>query len=130
MKRSPKLELPLIVLQRKRGIPLPGQIYAALCQAIAAGHLRPGCRLPASRVLAGILNVSRNSVLAAYDELSADGLTSGRTGSGTRVSDNPGVALELLANRPGELPRLHESGYPRNPSSLSDPDGNQLYIHG
>lgn len=130
MKRSPKLELPPIVLLRKRGIPLPDQIYAALCQAIAAGHLRPGNRLPASRVLAGILKVSRNSVLAAYDKLSSAGLISGRTGSGTRVSNNPAVALELLINRPNDLSGLLESGYPRNPSSLCDLDGNRLYIHG
>lgn len=130
MKRSPKLELPSIVLQRKRGIPLPDQIYAALCRAIAAGDLRPGSRLPASRVLAGILNVSRNSVLAAYDKMSTDGLISGRTGSGTRVSNNPAALLELLADRPEDLLRLHESGYPRNRSSLRDPDGNRLYLHG
>lgn len=130
MKRSPKLELPPIVLQRKRGIPLPDQIHAALCRAIAAGDLRPGSRLPASRVLAGSLNVSRNSVLAAFDKLSAEGLISGRTGSGTCVSMNPAVALEVLANRPDDLLRLHESGYPRNPSSLRDPDGNRLYLHG
>lgn len=130
MKRSPKIDVPRIVLQRRRGIPLPEQIYKALRQAIAAGYLRPGSRLPASRVLAGSLNISRNSVLAAYDTLSAEGLISGRTGSGTCVSENPAVALELLAKRPDDLPRLHESGYPRNPSSLCDPEGNQLYIHG
>lgn len=130
MKRSPKIELPPIIIQRRRGLALPEQIYKALHQAIATGHLRPGSRLPASRVLASHLNVSRNSVLAAYDKLAAEGLLSGRTGSGTRVSNNPAALLELLATHPDQLSRLHESGYPRNPSSLCDPEGNQLYIHG
>lgn len=130
MKRSPKLELPPIVLQRKPGIPLPDQIHAALCRAIAAGDLRPGSRLPASRVLAGILKVSRNSVLAAYDKLSADGLTSGRTGSGTRVSPNAATILQLMATRPREMRRLRESGYAFNPAPLTDPDGHPLFIHG
>jgi len=129
MKRTPKLEIPPIALQRGRATPLAEQIHKILRQAIAAGYLQPGSRLPASRVLAGHLNVSRNSVLAAYDRLSAEGLISGRTGSGTRVCNDAGVLLKMLATRTDQLSRLRESGYPLNQSPMSDPDGNPIYVH-
>ena len=45
--------------------------------------LPPGARLPSSRALAALLNVSRNTVLNAYEALAADGLVrfSGRRGT-------------------------------------------------
>lgn len=130
MKCSPKLKIPAVALSRNRSVPLPEQIYAALRRAIADGAFPPGSRLPASRVLARSLRVSRNSVLAAYERLSAEGLICGRTGSGTRVSGNAAAHLEILASYPQQLSRLRESGYPANRSSLSDPDGNAIYVHG
>lgn len=130
MKRSPQLEVPSVKLCRDRRVPLPGQIHRALRQAIADGVLQPGSRLPASRVLARNLKVSRNSVLAAYEALCNEGLITGRTGSGTRVASNAATILQLMAVRPNELPRLRESGYPVNPSPLTDPDGNPIFIHG
>lgn len=130
MKRSPKLEIPPLVLCRKRGISLPEQIHRALREAITDGILPSGTRLPGSRVFARSLNVSRNSVLAAYERLAADGLISGRTGSGTRVCNHSAALLKMLAAQPDQLPRLRESRYPVNPAPLSDPDGNPIYIHG
>ena len=52
--------------------PLSEQIYRALRRAILAGELRAGARLPATRTLAQDLGVSRNTVLLAYDHLSAE----------------------------------------------------------
>ena len=74
-----------IPLSRGAG-PLFRQIYAGLRQAILAGTLHPGDRLPSTRDLAEQLGVSRTIVLLAYDQLLAEGFITGRGGSGTYVS--------------------------------------------
>jgi GntR family transcriptional regulator / MocR family aminotransferase len=53
--------------------PLHQQIYDGLRDAIVSGRLRAGARLPATRMLADNLCVSRNTVILAYDELAAEG---------------------------------------------------------
>lgn len=75
-----------LVLDRASPQPLHRQLYAALRVAILTGRLRPGVRLPPTRVLAADLGVSRNTVLAAYDQLLAEGFIEGRVGSGTYVA--------------------------------------------
>lgn len=64
------------------------QLLRALKQAILGGLCVGGTRLPATRDLAAELRVSRNTVLAAYDLLCADGLAVARGGSGTFVADS------------------------------------------
>ncbi|WP_275416306.1 MocR-like pyridoxine biosynthesis transcription factor PdxR [Actinoplanes xinjiangensis] len=54
--------------------------------AVAAGRLSPGSRLPATRLLAGELGVSRGVVVQAYQRLADEGLAEARTGSGTVVT--------------------------------------------
>lgn len=53
--------------------------------AIAGGSLPAGTRLPATRVLAAELGLSRGVVVEAYQRLTDEGLLSGRTGAGTVV---------------------------------------------
>src|SRR5438093_546162 len=71
----------LIELERANG-PLRGQLEAELRAAIRAGRLDPGSRLPASRVLARDLGVSRRLVVEAYEQLRAEGYLEGRAGAG------------------------------------------------
>ncbi len=54
--------------------------------SILAGQLLPGTPLPSTRRLAGQLGLSRTTVLAAYDQLRAEGYITGRIGSGTQVA--------------------------------------------
>jgi GntR family transcriptional regulator/MocR family aminotransferase len=61
----------------------------ALREAIRSGRLAPDTRLPATRALAAELNLARNTVSAAYDQLVAEGFLSARTGSGTVVAALP-----------------------------------------
>ncbi len=61
------------------------RIYRQLRDAVLDGRLRPGDRLPATRDLAGQLGVSRNTVAAAYDSLTAEGFVAARVGDGTYV---------------------------------------------
>src|ERR1700690_4002276 len=55
--------------------PVFQQIAQAICGDIRRGRLRPGDALPGSRSLAQTLGVHRNTVLAAYRELEAEGWT-------------------------------------------------------
>src|SRR5690606_35105416 len=58
----------------------------ALKAAMLGGGLGAGTRLPATRILARELGLSRNTVLAAYEQLRAEGFIDGRTGSGSYVA--------------------------------------------
>lgn len=62
------------------------QIARALKLEILEGRIPAGSKLPATRVLACTLGVSRKSVLQAYDLLCAEELVIAREGSGTRVA--------------------------------------------
>ena len=67
--------------------PLHGQLTRALKDAIAQRRLVAGARLPATRELARDLRLSRNTVLAAYEQLGAEGYIEGRVGSGSYVAE-------------------------------------------
>ena len=58
----------------------------ALRAAIVGGRLPVGARLPATRVLAAELAVSRGVVVDAYQRLADEGLARAHTGAGTVVS--------------------------------------------
>ena len=63
------------------------QLIRALKGAILDGRFAAGARLPASRALSRELDVSRNTVLAAYEQLQAEGFLLGRVGSGSFVAN-------------------------------------------
>jgi len=84
--RAAKSPLLSIVIDRDGAGSLQGQIFDRVRDAILSGRLAPGTRLPASRVLASELRVSRNTILAAFERLYAEGYTEGKIGSGTQVS--------------------------------------------
>lgn len=75
-----------IALDRSATIPLYRQLYSCLRQAILSRQLLPGMRLPASRTLAEELDVSRNTVLAAFEQLRDEGYVEARVGAGTFVT--------------------------------------------
>ena len=77
--------------------PLYRRLAAALRAAIERGDLAAGARLPAQRVLARWLEVSRTTVVLAYEALEADGCLESRQGSGTRVRRAPSRALAARA---------------------------------
>src|SRR5580693_3500488 len=64
---------------------LTGWLADAFRAAVIDGRLQPGVALPASRLLAEDLGVSRGVVVEAYQRLAEEGLVSGRPGAGTRV---------------------------------------------
>lgn len=77
--------------------PLFLQIARGIAEAVRAGRLRPGDKLPGTRRLADTLAVHRNTVIAAYDELVAEGWLESRQTGGTYVS----AAMPDVTPRPG-----------------------------
>src|SRR5918994_1256243 len=81
----------LIELDRTRPRGLRAQIEDELREAIRSGRLAPGTPLPSTRALAADLDVTRGVVVAAYDQLLAEGYLASRPGSGTVVNATGGV---------------------------------------
>jgi DNA-binding transcriptional MocR family regulator len=65
---------------------LHARLAGRLRSLVRSGTLPAGTRLPSERILADALNVSRNTVGSAFDELRSDGVFSSRRGDGTYVS--------------------------------------------
>ena len=75
-----------LVIDRTDPRPLPRQLADELRTAIGSGLVIAGEPVPASRALAQRLGVSRGTVVAAYDQLLAEGYLLGRVGHGTVVN--------------------------------------------
>jgi len=87
--------IPFISLDENRAsAPLYRQIYETIRNAILSGEFEPGRRLPATRLLADQLSVSRMTVVNAYEQLFAEGYLEGKTGAGTYVASQ--LPEELL----------------------------------
>src|SRR5258708_5583583 len=83
---SRQISLPFIRIDRKSRRPLYEQLYDGIRRAILEGRLRPDDRLPATRLIAEELGVSRNIVVMAFEQLMMEGYIRGRRGSGSFVS--------------------------------------------
>lgn len=66
-------------------LPRYKQLYEAIRQLIIDGWLLPGACLPSSRLLTQELKLSRNTALAAIDQLCAEGYAEARPASGVYV---------------------------------------------
>jgi GntR family transcriptional regulator/MocR family aminotransferase len=86
-KRTTAAHLAAISLDPSATAPLYRQLYFAIREAILAGRLQPGTRLPSTRTLASDLGLSRNTAVAAYEQLLAEGYLDGRVGAGSYVSN-------------------------------------------
>jgi len=106
-----------LALDPDREQPLFLQLANSIADDIRRGRLRPGDALPGSRELAELLGVNRNTIIAGYGELAAEGLVGTRIGGGTFVLAAepapagtlvPSVAdvptFELAAPLPMQLP--------------------------
>jgi GntR family transcriptional regulator/MocR family aminotransferase len=87
-------------LDRASGTPLFRQLYQQLKEAILSGQVGPSVRLPATRELCRLLAVSRQTVLAAYEQLMAEGYLEGTVGKGTFVSESLPAAGARASDTP------------------------------
>ena len=76
-----------IVFDRRSGANLHRQLYGQLRSLIERGLLPSGAALPSTRLLARDLGLGRNTVIAAYDQLTLEGFLLVRRGAAARVKD-------------------------------------------
>ncbi|HKR65493.1 MAG TPA: PLP-dependent aminotransferase family protein [Thermoanaerobaculia bacterium] len=108
-----------VALERGSGTPLYLQIARAIAEDVRRGRLRAGDRLPGTRTLAQSLHVQRLTVVAAFDELAAEGWIVTQPARGAIISPElpePSpvrrtqtgiprrVAFELPPAPPGDMP--------------------------
>ncbi|GGA47421.1 PLP-dependent aminotransferase family protein [Dyella nitratireducens] len=129
--------------------PLYDQLTRALKASILDGRIPAGTQLPPTRELAQELEISRTTVLAAYEQLRAEGFIDGRVGSGSFVSHLQARPLQhhvqtnipppsryaqrARAVRNWDIPRLHRGlrydllyGYPQINPALNNAWGREL----
>ena len=99
-----------------------GPAYAQLTRALKAsilnGRLKANTRLPSTRALALEVGMSRITVLAAYEQLRAEGFVYVRVGAGSYVSNlQTSPPLRLLKTEPIAAP----SRYAKRARTLRDP---------
>ena len=92
--------MPIEIIETRR---LYRQIADQIANLITAGEYTPGMRLPAERMLAEQLKVSRPSVREALIALEVEGWVDIRGGTGIFVSETPPIAA-LHASPPGVAP--------------------------
>lgn len=78
----------LLTVDKTATTPVFVQLSNQLGQLIRAGTLSAGQRLPGTRQLADLLGVNRQTIVAAYDEATAQGWLDSRAGSGTFVASH------------------------------------------
>lgn len=90
-------------------MPIHRQIYDWYQAAIVEGRLHPGQDVPSTRGLARELKVSRAPVLAAFEQLVAEGYFAAAVGAGTRVSDT--IPMQVSLARPARaVPLVADDG--------------------
>ncbi len=92
MNRQLSYPLDLVTLRTADAVPLHRQLCEQLRDLILGGSIPAESRLPSIRTFAGELAISRNTVISALDQLSAEGLLESRRGSGIHVSRIGGAA--------------------------------------
>jgi len=77
----------LIRIEPGSGVPITRQIVDQIRSRWASGSLKAGDRLPSVRELAREIAVNQNTILRAYERLTAEGVLEMRHGEGTFVAD-------------------------------------------
>ena len=97
--------------QQQNDLPLHEQLVRTLREAILAGHLPLHGRLPASRILARDIGISRSTVELAYGRLEAEGYLVRKVGAGSSVA--------LAAVRPAPRPPQSAAGLSRRGQEMA-----------
>jgi len=122
LRRRQDLFIPPVALDRTAPEALSRQIHRQIASSIPTAPTN--ARLPSTRLLSTLLSVSRNTVLAAYEELAADGFIQGSHGAGMFV-----CVRSASGDRKGLSRAIRAANYPSRTAQLPDPDGNPLYLN-
>ena len=78
----------MFTLDPASGVPTYLQLVQQVEHSLRLGYLQPGDQLPKVREVVAGLAINPNTVLKAYRDLEAKGLTVGRPGQGTFIETN------------------------------------------
>jgi len=98
--------------------PLHRQIYERLRDAIHAGALKPGARLPSARALAGELGAARGTVDLAYSLLAGEGYIVSQGAAGTFVAEGLAAAVRRPARRSPKTERAAQAPLANSPTPV------------
>lgn len=84
--------LPFVSLSPTDSRALYWQLVEQLRETILSGKLKGGQRLPATRTLSSELNVSRSTIVFAFEHLVAEGYLVSKVGAGTSIAQNLPIA--------------------------------------
>jgi GntR family transcriptional regulator/MocR family aminotransferase len=117
-----------IEIDRQQQLPIYLQICARVRTAIAAGHLRPGDRVPALRSLATQLNTARGTVELAYTILVDEGYLQMRGAAGTFVSPSLPASVMHSSRAQGvrDAQASQSTEGPGTPKAPGESHGGQL----
>ncbi|WJY97574.1 PLP-dependent aminotransferase family protein [Corynebacterium fournieri] len=111
-------------ISRNHPSSIPTQIAAEIRAAVANGTLAPGDAVPSTRALAQQLDISRGSVITAYDQLEGEGYLLTRQGAPTRihpeltVTERPKTAVQSGLSRKVARPRISLKPSPGNAGAI------------
>jgi len=91
--------IPALTIDRDGKETLLVQLVDGLKAHVESGHLEAGRKLPSTRVLAEALHMSRATVVAAFEQLEAEGFIVSKRGAGTFVAP-------VMIKGPKEKPQL------------------------
>ncbi|EDM67666.1 transcriptional regulator, GntR family [Moritella sp. PE36] len=86
------------IIDRSRDTPIFEQLCEVVRKLAHSGTLKKGIVLPATRVLAEDLTVSRSTVVTAYEQLVAEGYLEGKVGAGYTICSIGAVELPHTSN--------------------------------
>lgn len=93
-----------LTLDHQATLPLRQQLYEKVRQAILKGLLRPGQRIPSTRLLAKTLGISRTTATQSYEQLLNEGYIETTVGSGTFVCTQlPHSFAESVSTKSNQL---------------------------
>lgn len=108
MRTAPEVTLPVVLERGPDAPPLPEQLARAVRSLVDRRALAAGDAVPSSRALAAHLGVSRGTVVAAYDQLLAEGYLVASAGRSTVV--NPDLPPLPSSARTGPAPSPRSAG--------------------
>lgn len=106
----------MFLLNKEDNTSLYIQLYKQIKEKIFGGHLKTGTRLPSSRQLANDLQISRNTVEMAYDQLHSEGYIFSKPRSGYYIEN-----LDLIT-----LPKIRINSHPQD-ISMQEENSNIKY---
>ncbi len=93
----------LIKIDKTDKVPVYQQVFNKIKQRIESGILKPGEKLPASRLLAKSLGVNRSTIYRAYEELWSFGYIESRPGSYSIVRERAKLAENMSVSSQSEF---------------------------